>query len=143
MLRQGIDDGTTDKIRRYASAVGAPYASTTSASRRLPMISSRFCFLLGIQYPFHGPDYHSLWTNRRGGGRSVLWTGFPARETSSRRRGGFVKGPLMHVEGQKHRLYALSAFRGFLVALRNSDSRSSKETIVEQAEFDGRAVGAD
>jgi acetyl-CoA acetyltransferase len=30
------------------------------------MISSGLCFLLGIQCPFHGPDYHSLWATQRG-----------------------------------------------------------------------------
>jgi hypothetical protein len=30
------------------------------------MISSGLCFLLGIQCPFRGPDYHSLWATQRG-----------------------------------------------------------------------------
>ena len=45
------------------------------------MISSGLCFLLGIQCPFCGPDYHSFWAAQRGqidpdfGSRSAL-TGF-------------------------------------------------------------------
>lgn len=55
-----------DAIRRHASAIEAPCASTISTSRSLPMISSGLCFLLGIQCPFHGPDYHSFWATQRG-----------------------------------------------------------------------------
>jgi hypothetical protein len=35
------------------------------------MISSGLCFLLGIQCPFRGPDYHSLWATQRGADHDV------------------------------------------------------------------------
>ncbi|WP_414902058.1 Abi family protein [Sphingomonas flavalba] len=40
------------------------------------MISSGLCFLLGIQCPFHGPDYHSLWATQRGADQPL---GLPER----------------------------------------------------------------
>ena len=53
-------------IRRHASAVEAPCASTISTLRSLPMISSGLCFLLGKQRPLRSPDYHSLWATQQG-----------------------------------------------------------------------------
>jgi transposase len=53
-------------IRRHASAVVPPCASTISTSRSLPIISSGLCFLLGIRRPFRDPDYHSRWTTQTG-----------------------------------------------------------------------------
>ncbi|RYE55891.1 MAG: aldo/keto reductase, partial [Rhizobiaceae bacterium] len=61
-------------IRRHASAVDAPCASTISTSRSLPIISSGLCFLLGIQCPFRGPDYHSLWATQQGADQETLAT---------------------------------------------------------------------
>src|SRR3546814_10381210 len=52
-------------IRRHASAVVAPCARATSASRSLPIISSGRCFLLGIHNLLRNPKYHQFWTTQK------------------------------------------------------------------------------